>query len=707
MRRFGRDRIKTRFSSVLCSQFSLSSHNEERSGQTKQNSFLRRSSLPYRKLPCRTREFFFHLIPESARKDYLYTNTELETLLDHINTPEDLRKLRISQLQQVADELREYIIRVVSDHPGHLGASLGTVELTVALHYVFNTPYDRIIWDVGHQAYGHKILTGRKDSFPSNRCYGGISGFPSMAESPYDAFGTGHSSTSISAALGMAVASELKGEKDRQHIAVIGDGAMTGGMAFEGLNNAGVSRSNILVILNDNGMSIDASSGALSKYFTRMTASKSYNHIKNSVWDMMGGPGEKKNCPKRLISKISSAFKSLISPRTGNMFESLDFRYFGPIDGHDIPTLVAVLEDLRTIQGPKILHVVTKKGKGLKPAEEEPTVYHAPGKFDSHTGTLIPRRIDLSLAPKYQDVFGKTIIELARMNPKIVGITPAMPTGCSLSMMMKKMPERVFDVGIAEQHAVTFSAGLAAEGLVPFCNIYSSFMQRAFDQVIHDVALQKLPVIFCLDRAGLVGEDGATHHGIFDLAYFRPIPNLIISAPMNERELRSLMYTAQLPENKSPFVIRYPRGRGVIPRWKTPLEKLEIGKGVCLLDGCDTAVISIGHIGNNALKAIDSAKEAGCTKSFGLYNMIFLKPLDENLLHEVFRKYKRIVTIEDGVVEGGLGSAVCEFAVSQHYTQEIVRIGVPDRFITHGSIAELQKECGLDAESISKVLCEK
>lgn len=626
----------------------------------------------------------------------------MEKLLDHINTPQDLRKLRPSQLQQVADELRDYIIDVVSHHPGHLGSSLGTVELTVALHYIFNTPYDHLIWDVGHQAYGHKILTGRKEVFSSNRCYGGISGFPSMSESIYDSFGTGHSSTSISAALGMAVASRLKGETDRHHIAVIGDGAMTGGMAFEALNNAGVSKSNLLVILNDNGMSIDASTGALNKYFTRMTASKKYNQIKNSVWNMMGEDKGNVHHPKQLLSKITGAFKWLITPKSSNMFEALNFRYFGPIDGHDINTLIEVLDDLKTIKGPKLLHIVTKKGKGLKPAEEEPTLYHAPGQFDSETGELISQGINLSLAPKYQDVFGKTIIELAKANPKIVGITPAMPTGCSLNMMMKKMPDRVFDVGIAEQHAVTFSAGLAAEGMVPFCNIYSSFMQRSFDQVIHDVALQNLPVVFCLDRAGLVGEDGATHHGVFDLAYFRPIPNLIISAPMNEKELRNLMYTAQLPENRSPFVIRYPRGRGVTPRWKTPLEVQPIGKGICIKEGKDVAIVSIGHIGNNALKAIGLAAEKGYQGSVGLYNMIYLKPLDEELLHQVFQNYRKIITLEDGVLKGGLGSAVNEFAVHHHYHNPIVNMGIPDRFITHGSIPQLQKECGIDIDSMVK-----
>ena len=652
--------------------------------------------------------FFRHCNqPPGAAPGFPHKHLTLETLLDSIRIPQDLRKLKVQQLQQVADQLREYIIQVIASHPGHLGASLGTVELTVALHYVFNTPYDRIVWDVGHQAYGHKILTGRKDRFASIRCKGGLSGFPCMDESEYDAFGTGHSSTSISAALGMAVASKLKGETDRQHIAVIGDGAMTGGMAFEGLNNAGVSKSNILVILNDNGMSIDASSGALSKYFTRMAASRSYNHIKNSVWDIMGGDKHYPNDPKRFISKITGAFKSLISTRTGNLFEAMNFRYFGPIDGHDLPTLVAVLKDLKTIQGPKLLHIVTTKGKGLKPAELSPILYHAPGRFDSQTGELISKGINLSLAPKYQDVFGKTIIELARSNEKIIGITPAMPTGCSLNMMMKKMPQRVFDVGIAEQHAVTFSAGLAAEGMVPFCNIYSSFMQRAYDQVIHDVALQHLPVVFCLDRAGLVGEDGATHHGAFDLAYFRPIPNLVISAPMNERELRNLMYTAQLPGRKAPFVIRYPRGRGVTPRWKTPLEAMEIGKGYCLCQGSGTAIVSIGHIGNNALKAFDLIRGTGKEANFGLYNMVFLKPLDETLLHEIFQKYERIITLEDGVRQGGLGSAVCEFAAANHYTKTLVCLGLPDKFIAHGTVAELQKECGIDPEGIARCLLDE
>lgn len=631
----------------------------------------------------------------------LYKLDILPKLLDNIQFPSDLKKLPLQDLPELSQELRQFIINVISHHPGHLGASLGTVELTVALHYVFNTPYDRIIWDVGHQAYTHKILTGRKDVFYTNRCLHGLSGFPFMAESPYDAFGTGHSSTSISAALGMAIASKLKGETDRQHIAIIGDGAMTGGLAFEGLNNAGVSKSNILVILNDNGISIDESSGALSKYFTKITASHSYNHLKNHVWDLLGGNSNYGEDSRTFLSSISGALKALFF-RQSNLFESLNFRYFGPIDGHDVENLVSVLRNLKKIQGPKVLHIITTKGKGLKNAEDKPTLYHAPGKFNSETGEILKPSINLSLAPRYQDVFGKTIIELAKHNDKIVGITPAMPTGCSLTMMMKKMPERVFDVGIAEQHAVTFSAGLASQGMIPFCNIYSSFMQRAYDQIIHDVALQKLQVIFCLDRAGLVGEDGATHHGVFDLAYFRPIPNLIIASPMNERELRNLMYTAQL-NNHGPFVIRYPRGRGVTPRWKTPLEEMTIGRGTCIQEGKNTAIVSIGHIGNQALKAIKQA-EIQSGGSFGLYNMIFLKPIDEELLHTVFKKYKKIITLENGVVTGGLSSAIAEFAIQHHYNQEIVSLGIPDRFIFQGSIAELQKECGIDTESILALL---
>lgn len=624
----------------------------------------------------------------------------VQKLLDTITNPNDLKKLELEDLPLVSEELRQYIIDVIANNPGHLASSLGTIELSVALHYVFDTPDDRIVWDVGHQAYPHKILTGRKDIFHTNRTYGGISGFPSIKESPYDAFGTGHSSTSISAALGMAVASQLKGENTRQHIAVIGDGAMTGGLAFEGLNNAGASKSNLLVILNDNGISIDKSTGALSKYFTKISTSRSYNSLKNSVWNLLGGSANFGRESRNFLSTMSTAFKSLFF-RQSNLFESLNFRYFGPVDGHDVEGLVKILEQLKSIQGPKILHIITKKGKGLERAEQDPILYHAPGKFDRETGKRIIPKIDLSLAPKYQDIFGKTIIELAKQNPAIVAITPAMPTGSSLHWMMKKMPERVFDVGIAEQHAVTFAAGLAAQGMLPFCNIYSSFMQRAYDQIIHDVALQNLPVILCLDRGGLVGEDGATHHGAFDLAYLNPIPNLIISAPLNESELRSLMFTAQ-SSNKGPFVIRYPRGRGVTPRWKTPMEELPIGKGRCLKEGDNIAVLSIGHIGNTASDAIDTAKEKGL--NIGHYDMRYLKPLDEELLHQAFRKYKVLISLEDGVIKGGLGSSICAFAAKYHYPNQIITMGIPDYFVGHGSMDKLHAECKIDEQAILETI---
>lgn len=619
-------------------------------------------------------------------------------LLDQIQSPEDLRKLAPEDLPALSEELRHYIIQVMSTHPGHLGSSLGVVELAVALHYVFNTPYDRIIWDVGHQAYPHKILTGRRDRFPSIRTLDGLSGFPTPFESEYDAFATGHSSTSISAALGMAVASELKGETDRQHVAVIGDGSMTGGLAFEGLNNAGVSNSNILVILNDNGISIDKSTGALSRYFTKISTSRRYNHVKDRVWHQLG-KNETGKGARHALSRMTAAVKSLFL-KQGNLFEALDFRYFGPVDGHDLPTLLRTLETLRQIQGPKLLHIVTTKGKGLRTAEAEPTLFHAPGRFDSHTGEIIKPGINLSLAPRYQDVFGKTIIELARQNPRIVGITPAMPTGCSLNLMMKKMPERTFDVGIAEQHAVTFAAGLAAAGMIPFCNIYSSFMQRAYDQVIHDVALQKLPVVFCLDRAGIVGEDGATHHGAFDLACFRPIPNLTIASPMNERELRNLMFTAQTGRYGA-FVIRYPRGRGVTPRWKTSLEEMPPGKGHTLREGRRTAFVCLGHAGNNALAAARDylngigADWEDATQGPGIFNMVYLKPLDTDLLTHILAHYETVYTLEDGVTEGGLGSAVCEYAAETGATAEIRRLGMPaDRFVAHGTVEELQHQCG-------------
>lgn len=626
-------------------------------------------------------------------------------IFNNINYPKDLKGLSIEDLKLLSKELREFIIEEIANNPGHLAASLGTVELSIALHYVFNTPYDRLIWDVGHQAYAHKILTGRKDRFSTNRTYNGLSGFPTISESEYDAFGTGHSSTSISAALGMAVGSHLKGETDRQHIAVIGDGSLTGGMAFEGLNNAGVAKSNLLVILNDNGISIDQNSSALNNYLTKIATSNSYNILKDKIWNLFDSDSNYSKSSRNFLSRISNSIKSLFL-KQANLFESLDFRYFGPIDGHNLNTLTKTLVDLKKINGPKLLHIITKKGKGLKVAEAKPTIYHAPPtKFNSKTGELIKCNTDFSLAPRYQDVFGKTIIELANKNDRIIGVSPAMLSGCSLHMMQKKMPDRVFDVGIAEQHAVTFSAGLAVDGMLPFCNIYSSFMQRAYDQIIHDVALQNLNVVMCLDRAGLVGQDGATHHGVFDLAYLRPIPNLTISSPINEAELRNLMYTAQL-ENKGPFVIRYPRGRAANAHWKTEFKELPIGKGNIIVEGDETLIISIGHIGNNAKIAIDRLKEEKDI-NIGLYNIIFLKPIDEDLLHRAFKNFKRIITLENGCKIGGLGSAVSEFAQIHNYKNQIITLGIPDRFITHGGIEDLEKECNIDTDSIYTLLEER
>jgi 1-deoxy-D-xylulose-5-phosphate synthase len=622
---------------------------------------------------------------------------KLGILLSRIQNPTDLRNMNEEQLPQLCKEIRDFIIDVMSFNPGHLGASLGTVEITVALHYAFNTPNDKLVWDVGHQAYAHKILTERKDLFHTNRTYKGISGFPKMNESEYDAFGVGHSSTSISAALGMAVAAQLDGIKNRQHIAVIGDGAMSGGMAMEAMNNAGVSKSNLLVILNDNGISIDKSVGALKNYLIDITTSRTYNRMKNLIWKILGkvtvkiGPNH-----QRIAQQIENAIKGTIL-RKSNLFESYGFRYFGPVDGHDVKRLSRLFVDLQCIPGPKLLHIVTKKGKGLKLAEKDQTRYHAPGTFDRHTGEIIEDKCPQKKAPKYQTVFGKTIIELAKQNEKIVGITPAMPTGCSLNMMMEKMPDRVFDVGIAEQHAVTFSAGLATQGMKPFCNIYSTFMQRAYDQVVHDVALQNLPVVFCLDRGGLVGEDGATHHGTFDLAYFRSVPNMIVSAPMNEQELRNLMYTSQLEDVRT-FSIRYPKGRGVMSEWKTPFEKLEIGKGRKIRSGKDIAVISIGHIGNFVTEAAKKLSLENIEVTH--YDMRFLKPIDEDILHEVFKNYSKVITIEDGTIIGGLGSAVLEFMADNNYSATVKRLGIPDQFIEQGSLPELHKECGFDVEGI-------
>ncbi len=618
--------------------------------------------------------------------------------LSKIDSPDDLKKISRDDLPKVSDELRKFIIDIVSSNPGHFGASLGVVELTVALHYVYNTPYDRIVWDVGHQAYGHKILTGRRDNFHTNRKYKGVSGFPNRFESEYDAFGVGHSSTSISAALGMAMAAKAKGETDRNIVAVIGDGSMTAGLAFEGLNNAGMQNSNLLVILNDNHMAIDPNVGALNEYLLDITTSKTYNKVKDEVWNMLGKLKKFGPNTQAFIQKIENGIKSIIL-RQSNLFEALNFRYFGPVDGHDVQYLTQVLSDLKDIPGPKLLHVLTKKGKGFKQAELNQTAWHAPGLFDKNTGELIKVKSDKPQAPKFQDVFGHTLVELAEMNDKIIGITPAMPSGSSLNIMMEKMPDRAFDVGIAEQHAVTFSAGLAADGMLPFCNIYSTFMQRAYDQVIHDVALQKLNVVFCLDRGGLVGADGATHHGAFDLAYMRCIPNITVSAPMDEEELRNLMYTAQLP-GKGTFVIRYPRGRGVMPEWKTPFKEIPVGKGRIIKEGDDVALLSIGAIGNEAKKIYDKLEKEHI--SLAHYDMRFVKPLDEELLHEIFNKFDKIITLEDGALKGGFGSAVLEFMQDNDYRAKVKRLGIPDRFIDHGTQQELYRECGYDAESIFK-----
>jgi 1-deoxy-D-xylulose-5-phosphate synthase len=618
-------------------------------------------------------------------------------LLETINLPSDLRKLKPTQLPQVCDELRNFIIDLVSVKGGHFGASLGVVELTVALHYVFNTPDDQLVWDVGHQAYGHKILTGRRDVFHTNRIYKGLSGFPKRSESEYDSFGVGHSSTSISAALGMAAASQLKGEKHRQHVAIIGDGAMTAGLAFEGLNHGGVENTNLLVILNDNCMSIDPNVGALKEYLTDITTSHTYNKVKDEVWNLLGKISKFGPNAQVIAQKIENAVKSSLL-KSSNLFEALNFRYFGPIDGHDVMHMEKVLRDLKDIPGPKILHCITKKGKGYKYSEEgNQTLWHAPGFFNKETGEIIKITPASPQPPKYQDVFGHSIVELAEKNPKIVGITPAMPSGCSLNIMMKAMPERAFDVGIAEQHAVTFSAGLATQGLIPFCNIYSSFMQRAYDSVVHDVALQKLNVVMFLDRAGLAGADGPTHHGAFDLAYMRCIPNLIVSSPMNEEELRDLMYTSQL-DNQGPFVIRYPRGNGVMPEWKTRFKEIKIGTGRRLRAGEDIAILTIGHIGNFAVMACDALAVEGISAAH--YDMRFVKPLDEMLLHEVFRNFKKVITVEDGCIMGGMGSAIVEFMAHHGYAAQVKMLGIPDHFIEHGEQSELYEECGYDAPAI-------
>ncbi len=620
-------------------------------------------------------------------------------LLQTINSPEDLKKVPKEQLHQVCQELRQYIIDVVSVHGGHFAASLGVVELSVALHYIYNTPYDQLVWDVGHQAYGHKILTGRRDVFVSNRKYKGLSGFPKRSESEYDTFGVGHSSTSISAALGMAMAAKYKGETERKSVAVIGDGSMTAGMAFEAMNHAGVADTDMLIILNDNCMSIDPNVGALKEYLTDISTSHTYNKLRDDVWNLMGKLPVGKKFTRDMASKLEASIKGMVS-KSSNLFESLNIRYFGPIDGHNITKLVDTLKDLRDIPGPKLLHIITTKGKGYALAEKDQTKWHAPGLFDKITGEIYKKKFELPQPPKYQDVFGHSIIELAEQNDKILAITPAMPSGSSLKFMMEKMPDRAFDVGICEQHAVTLSAGMATQGMKVFCNIYSSFMQRAFDQVVHDVAIQKLPVIFCLDRAGLVGEDGPTHHGAYDVAFFRCIPNMIISAPMNEQELRNLMYTAQLESTRLPFVIRYPRGEGVMPEWRKPFEEIEIGKGRKLRDGKDIAILSFGHPGNFAAAAIRELKAEGITPAH--YDMRFAKPLDEELMHEALSKYEKIITVEDGTVIGGFGSAVAEFMAENNYKNDLRILGIPDRIVEHGSLKELHRECEYDAVAIAE-----
>jgi 1-deoxy-D-xylulose-5-phosphate synthase len=620
-------------------------------------------------------------------------------LLAQINSPADLKKFDTDKLVQICDELRQFIIDNVSVYGGHFSANLGVVELTVALHYALNTPEDQLVWDVGHQAYGHKILTGRRDTFHTNRIYGGLSGFPRREESNYDTFGVGHSSTSISAALGMAVASKYK-KNDIQHVAVIGDGSMTGGIAFEAMNHAGVSDTNLLIILNDNCMSIDPNVGALKDYLTDITTSRTYNKVKDDVWKLLGKFSKFGSSAQEVISKVESGIKSALLNQS-NLFESLNLRYFGPVDGHDVNHLAEILKDLKDIPGPKILHCVTVKGKGYAPAENgNQTTWHAPGMFDKVTGEIYKKTVTKPQAPKYQDVFGHTLVELAEMNDKIMGVTPAMPSGSSMNIMMKAMPDRAFDVGIAEQHAVTFSAGLATQGLIPFCNIYSTFMQRAYDQVVHDVCLQNLPVVLCLDRAGFAGADGPTHHGAYDIAYFRCIPNLVVSAPMNEEELRNLMYSGSL--HKGPYSIRYPRGAGVMPEWRTPFEQIPVGQGRIVKEGEEVAVLSIGHIGNYVVEACETLEKEGLNPAH--YDMRFVKPLDGELLHEIFGKFQKVITVEDGCLMGGFGSAVIEWMTDHGYQNQVKRLGIPDEIIQHGEQIELHRDCGFDPEGIARTV---
>lgn len=621
-------------------------------------------------------------------------------LLQKINAPEDLRQLDDTQLVQLSDELRQFIIDHVSVYGGHFAASLGVVELTIALHYAFQTPVDQLVWDVGHQAYGHKILTGRRDNFHTNRVYKGLSGFPKRSESPYDTFGVGHSSTSISAALGMAVGNQYL-QDNRHHIAVIGDGAMTGGMAFEAMNHAGVTNTNLLIVLNDNCMAIDPNVGALKDYLVDITTSRTYNKLRDDVWNLLGKISKFGPNAQAIASKIENGIKGGLLKQS-NLFESLNLRYFGPVDGHDVNHMVQVLNDLKNIQGPKILHVLTTKGKGYPFAEKDQLTWHAPGTFDKLTGQIHKKHYDTPQAPKYQDVFGQTIVELASVNPSIMGVTPAMPSGSSLNLMMEKMPDRAFDVGIAEQHAVTFSAGLATQGLRPFCNIYSTFMQRAYDQVMHDVCIQKLPVVFCLDRAGIVGADGPTHHGLYDIAYMRCLPHMIVASPMNEVELRHLMYSAQLESQVYPFTIRYPRGQGVVPNWKLPMEAIPVGKGRLISEGEEVAILSFGPIGNHVVEAKHLLVSEDLRPAH--YDMRFVKPLDTALLDDIFRRFSKIVTIEDGCLQGGFGSAVLEYMCDKGYTASIHRMGIPDSIIEHGEPSQLYKECGLDAASIADVV---
>ena len=617
-------------------------------------------------------------------------------LLDKIRNPEDLRKLDVEQLPQLCQELRQDIIEEVSVNPGHFASSLGVVELTVALHYVYDTPEDRIVWDVGHQAYAHKLLTGRREQFFTNRKLGGIRPFPTPMESPYDTFTCGHASNSISAALGMAVAAKLGGNQQRHVVAVIGDGAMSGGLAFEGINNVSSTDNDLLIVLNDNDMSIDRAVGGMEKYLLNLDTNETYNHLRFKAAQWLHAKGWLDDDRKKGILRLNNALKSALSHQQ-NIFEGMNIRYFGPFDGHDVKEVVRKLRQLKLMRGPKLLHLHTTKGKGYKPAEESATIWHAPGKFDPATGERLVCN-NTGEPPRYQDVFGETLVELAQANPKIVGVTPAMPTGCSLNIMMKAMPNRAFDVGIAEGHAVTFSAGMAKDGLMPFCNIYSSFSQRAYDNIIHDAALLNLPLVLCLDRAGLVGEDGPTHHGVFDIAALRAVPNLTIASPMDEHELRNLMYTAQLP-NKGTFVIRYPRGNGVCPDWRSPFEEITVGTGRCLRAGTDVAVITLGPIGNDVAKLLD---EMQGTKQVAHYDLRFVKPLDENLLQDIGRKFNKIITIEDGVRTGGMGSAVLEWMSDHGFRPQIVRMGLPDAFVEHGSVAELRQLVGLDADSIRK-----